>query len=478
MEAISEYASAHNMDVVQTYSDEARSGLQLADRVGLKVLLNDVQAGHAKFDVILVYDVSRWGRFQDVDESAHYEYLCKKSGVPVIYCAEDFKNDGSLVSTLIKTLQRAEAANYSRRLSSKVFVGHCTLSRLGFWQGAPAGYGLRRALIDANGSPRVILADGERKYIQSDRVILRPGPSDEVNVVRRMFRSFVAEGKNEVQIAKELNDDGCVNQYGRTWSRNTISRMLCNEKYAGHNVYNRTSAKLKTKQVRNPPEAWIRSINAFEAVVEPDLFLAAQNKLAELTRRKSDQHLLEDLSRLLSAKGQLNSKLINQTDSMARTQSYQTRFGSLIRAYELIGYRPREFANAPAKRETSIRRQRLLPALFAEMRKLEMSIRFDFRARKYFVNDELTAQIYMLRCLQSKSGNHWILRLRRKSSIDLVVVACMNNTGGIHDYVLLRSIHPTGRLIGTGVDVELLGAVHFETLGGLANALAEATRAI
>ena len=96
-EAIAAYAVAHNIQVVRTYSDEARSGLQLIDRPGFKLLLNDVEAGRASFDVILVYDVSRWGRFQDVDESAYYEYLCKKSGVPVIYCTEDFENDGSLV---------------------------------------------------------------------------------------------------------------------------------------------------------------------------------------------------------------------------------------------------------------------------------------------------------------------------------------------------------------------------------------------
>jgi hypothetical protein len=31
---------------------------------------------------------SRWGRFQDADESAHYEFLCKSAGIPVHYCAE------------------------------------------------------------------------------------------------------------------------------------------------------------------------------------------------------------------------------------------------------------------------------------------------------------------------------------------------------------------------------------------------------
>ncbi|MEO6246527.1 MAG: hypothetical protein ABIQ12_13930 [Opitutaceae bacterium] len=27
------------------------------------------------------YDVSRWGRFQDADESGYYEYICKRAGI-------------------------------------------------------------------------------------------------------------------------------------------------------------------------------------------------------------------------------------------------------------------------------------------------------------------------------------------------------------------------------------------------------------
>src|SRR5579864_7412139 len=72
--AIESYATVHNMQVVQTYSDEGKSGLTLKNRKGLGQLLQDVENGEMQFSIILVYDVSRWGRFQDVDESAYYEY--------------------------------------------------------------------------------------------------------------------------------------------------------------------------------------------------------------------------------------------------------------------------------------------------------------------------------------------------------------------------------------------------------------------
>jgi len=39
--------------------------------------------------------------FQDCDESAHYEYLCRKNGVEVIYCTEQFNNDQSIQTSII-----------------------------------------------------------------------------------------------------------------------------------------------------------------------------------------------------------------------------------------------------------------------------------------------------------------------------------------------------------------------------------------
>ena len=79
--AIQKYAESHGFEIVQTYSDAAKSGVALKRRTGLRQLLQDVVAGTASYRAILVYDVSRWGRFQDTDESAHYEFVCKSAGV-------------------------------------------------------------------------------------------------------------------------------------------------------------------------------------------------------------------------------------------------------------------------------------------------------------------------------------------------------------------------------------------------------------
>src|ERR1700720_567903 len=147
--AIQRYAESHNFEVIQTYSDAARSGIGLKQRIGLQQLLKTVVSGTSIYRAILVYDVSRWGRFQDTDEAAHYEFLCKSSGVPVHYCAETFANDGTLPSLIMKTLKRTMAAEYSRELGVKVLAGQKRLAGLGFKQGGMPGYGLRRMLISS-----------------------------------------------------------------------------------------------------------------------------------------------------------------------------------------------------------------------------------------------------------------------------------------------------------------------------------------
>src|SRR6266545_4291552 len=77
LDLIGTYARSRNIVIVRSYADEGRSGLRLDDRPALRDLLDTVQRGMTDFQVILVHDVSRWGRFQDIDESAYYEHICK-----------------------------------------------------------------------------------------------------------------------------------------------------------------------------------------------------------------------------------------------------------------------------------------------------------------------------------------------------------------------------------------------------------------
>jgi len=68
--ALAHYAAQNNFIVVRTYVDSGKSGVVLKQREGLAQLLQDVLKGGQPYKAILVYDVSRWGRFMDADEAA------------------------------------------------------------------------------------------------------------------------------------------------------------------------------------------------------------------------------------------------------------------------------------------------------------------------------------------------------------------------------------------------------------------------
>src|SRR5512137_1400939 len=289
MDVIQEYAKRRGLTIVKVYSDEGKSGLNIQGRDSLAQMIRDVQSGNVQFSCILVYDVSRWGRFQDADERAYYEYICRQAGVAVHYCGKQFENDGSPVSTIVKGVKRAMAGEYSRELSSKVFQGACRLIQLGYKQGGTAGFGLRRMLVDQSGEKKALLKMGEQKSLQTDRVILVPGPEDEVKAVRWIYRAFLDEGKTESDIAGALNAQGLLTDFGRAWTRGTVHQVLTNEKYVGNNVYHRTSFKLKRKHVVNPPDKWIRADGVFEGIVDPEVFLRVREIILARSHKLTDE---------------------------------------------------------------------------------------------------------------------------------------------------------------------------------------------
>jgi DNA invertase Pin-like site-specific DNA recombinase len=71
LETIRRYAAQRDFKIVRTFEDSGRSGLTINNRDGLQSLMHEVESGTANFQAILVYDVSRWGRFQDADEGAY-----------------------------------------------------------------------------------------------------------------------------------------------------------------------------------------------------------------------------------------------------------------------------------------------------------------------------------------------------------------------------------------------------------------------
>ena len=341
---IATYAQVHGLKIVRTYRDEGESGLKLKNRTSLIRLLDDVQSGNADFRHILVYDVSRWGRFQDIDESAHYEFICNRAGFKVAYCAEQFDNDGTVLSSIVKNLKRVMAAEYSRDLSAKVHAGALRFSRMGFRTAGEVGYGLRRQLVDENQHPKAVLQRGDRKYLMTDHVRVVPGPANEVAIVRWIFKQFL-QGECGRAIAHELNQKGTPTNTSRPWNGPMITRMLRNECYIGNLIYNRRSTRLREKRIYNPPDLWTRCDGCIEPIIERKVFPRAQKVIKERRVSLSEEETLKRLRITLMKRGKLSPKVIDQTVGLPCTATLTQRFGSLRETYRLIGYTSKRTAN-------------------------------------------------------------------------------------------------------------------------------------
>jgi DNA invertase Pin-like site-specific DNA recombinase len=448
-DVLREYAAQHICAIVMTYADDGKSGLRIEGRAALKQMIADVQSGTAPYKAILVYDVSRWGRFQDADESAYYEYICKRAGISVIYCAEQFENDGSMPATVMKSMKRVMAGEYSRELSAKVFKGQCRLIQLGYRQGGPAGFGLRRMLIDQHGQRKTLLARGEHKSLQTDRVILVPGPPEEVEVVRNIYKMF-RDGMREREIALLLQNAGSMAEGGRLWSSPIVHQILTNEKYIGNNVYNRISFKLKRKRVRNSSDMWVRQDRAFEPIVDPESYFIVQGIIQERHRVFSDDDLIDWLKRLLTTHNGLSAKLIDNTEGGPSSSIFRSRFGSLLAAYKRAGYKPdQDYEFIEVNRRLRTIYPTFVGDLVERLRQAGAGVATDQENNQLLINGEYSAAIVMTRCRQTPKGSlRWQISLNQTSLPDITIVARMDATNEqAADYYLLPMIDlPAERL--------------------------------
>lgn len=467
-DVIRSYAEQRGFEIIRTYADEGKSGLSVAGRNSLKQLIADVTCGKTDFAAILVYDVSRWGRFQDADESAYYEYLCKQAGIEVHYCAEQFENDGGPTSTIIKSVKRAMAGEYSRELSSKVFQGQCRLIELGYRQGGAPGFGLRRMLIDQSGQEKGLLDRGQQKSLQTDRVVLVPGPEEEVTIVRWMYEQFVTYGRCEAEIADLLNQRGIKTDLGRTWNRGTVRQILTNEKYVGNNVYNRTSFKLKKKHVLNAPDMWVRKDGAFRAIVSDELFYTARGIVQERNRRYSDAELVDMLRRLAERCKTISAAAIDAADHTPPAATFRSRFGSLLAAYRRAGCMPdRNYEYVEINRRIREKWPTMLDDVQRRLHAVGASVTTDSGTGYLMINGEYSASVVLSRCRETAAGTlRWQARFDAALAPDITILARMDKSNSVAaDYYLLPIMDiQSPRLLLCEENGAYLDTYQFETL--------------
>lgn len=337
--AIAEYAQRHEMEIVATYEDSGRSGLTIRSRPSMRRLIQDVAADGCPFKAVLVYDVSRWGRFFDPDESAYYEYHCRLHGVQVHYVSEVFSHEMSLTAALLKNMKRVMAAEYSRELGVKCRAGQSRVIEMGYQMGLLPALGFRRMAFSADGIAKRVLEAGERKPAATDRIRWVFGPEPEVELVRTIFHLYASTKLSMQRIADLLNSQGEVTSRGSPFTETGIGVLLRCEAYIGNFVWGRKVHSPCARQRPDGDPALTRKMAALPAMVDRETWERVQRKRKDPEAcRLSDQDVLQSLRSALRRRPNLRECELSECGCQSGA-SYRRRFGSFLAAAELAAAR-------------------------------------------------------------------------------------------------------------------------------------------
>ena len=94
---------------------------------------------------------------------------------------------------------------------------------------------------------------------------------------------------------------------------------------------------MKSKAKPNPENEWVRKEHAFEPIVDMERFWTVQGIYRERNKKTTDEELLQGLRDLYAKQGRLSALIIDEADYLPPSSLFSTRFGGLLRAYQMIG---------------------------------------------------------------------------------------------------------------------------------------------
>ena len=207
--------------------------------------------------------------------------------------------------------------------------------------------------------------------------------------------------------------------------------------------FNRTSFKLKKRHVENTPDMWVRANGVFEAIIAPQYFYTAQGIIRERSRRFSDEEMLDKLRQLHEQHGWLSGFIINETDGMPSSGMYSNRFGSLVRAYEMIGYTPdRDYSYIETNRYLRSFHNDIVEDTIRKIEDLGGHVRPDSSSGILVINEELRVSVVICRHYKTEAGSHrWKIHLDTGLLPDITVAVRMNpDNKTALDYYLLPAL--------------------------------------
>jgi DNA invertase Pin-like site-specific DNA recombinase len=320
-----QYATEHDMEVVALYRDSA-SGTSTKQRAQFLAMVEAITHG-AGFEAVLVRDVSRFGRFFDIDEGAFFEVLFLGHGVRTVYCEEAFATDTSPMASLVKSVRRVMASEYARDRSRLVRYAQSRATKLGFHAGGPPAFGMRRVMVTAEGRHVQELGAGEWKALANHRTRLVPGNPEAVAVVRRIFDLFDQEDYGIAAIARLLNAKSVPSPRGSKWYEGTVASVLTNSVYAGFGHYRpRRRGSTDPLQEAQVEGLTVLSAPGHHGIIEPSQFRRVQERLAQRTRQRSNAALAADARRAFEIHGCVQALMLKHLSTPATAATYFSRF--------------------------------------------------------------------------------------------------------------------------------------------------------
>jgi len=278
------YAAEGGWEVVDVFADDAISGAEFRDRLGLQRMLDALP--ERRFDVIVAMDADRIGRDQIHGMLALLRI--HEAGVALEYYTTEqrvaFENETDI---LVNQLHMYSAAMDRSKTSARVRAALNGMVKIGHHACGPAPFGYSRHEV------RGTSKDGKKDvHIYTTLKV----EEEDADFVRRIFRCF-AEGSGTVSIAKALNGEpkkaALSRRYfgnvqtksprGGAWTEFTIRHILLNERYVGIIEHGRKQNAYKngTKVVLNRKAEDVLRVEQPGLRIVPDaLWRAVQDRFA------------------------------------------------------------------------------------------------------------------------------------------------------------------------------------------------------
>ena len=197
-----EYANRNDYLILEEYCDRALTG-KTDNRAAFQKMIKD--AKNNKFNYVLVYKLDRFARNRY--DSAMYKNILKKHNIKVISIKENIADspEGIILESVLEGMAEYYSANLSQNIKRGMTENALQCKYNG--SGCPLGFRIT-----------------EDKHFEIEEATAK--------IVREIFTMY-SLGKNSAEIIRHCNMKGYKTSKGQEFNKNSIVRILTNEKYIG-----------------------------------------------------------------------------------------------------------------------------------------------------------------------------------------------------------------------------------------------------